>query len=681
MKNQSKSKLHSIKTKLIASFSFLIILLAISSWFGITGMSNINLQLNNIVDVSSESVKLAGEINQDLISIARAEKNIILAKTQESMDKYSSNTSSINAAMLKRRNKLKSLLDDDGKLLLEQFATSWDEYIKVNTKVRGFARLNSNAVATKLSKGEANEAYKKASAAIFDIAERNNTVLDNADNAMELRSAAARIKLAARINRNLVEIQRDEKNLILSTQLKNIEKYAKRINDTKDRISQRVASLKGLVDNDGPINIFLSHYDNYIKLHQDVRDASRENGNQRAFDLSSGQGRELRNRAGLLMNSIVEVAESEMIEDSISSDKSYADSRNSMLIITIIGILLGGAIATYISMSISNAMQRLLGRLEDIAQGEGDLTVVVDDSAKDETGDVARAFNLFVSKIRGVISEVTDSSSQLSAAAEELSTVSQQTGEGVQQLSGETVQVASAMNEMTATVREVANNAERAASLAREASQSADEGSTVVNQTVVSVEQLSHEIGASVEAINRLKINSEEISSVLDVIKSIADQTNLLALNAAIEAARAGEQGRGFAVVADEVRTLAQRTQQSTSEIEVTISQIQTGTIEVVENMAKSSAQTTIVVNKANETGEKLEQIKVAIESMNNMSTLIASASEEQSAVSEEINRNVVNVQDLTTQSAASTEQTAETSLELAKLGEQLNGQVKQFKI
>jgi methyl-accepting chemotaxis protein len=262
-----------------------------------------------------------------------------------------------------------------------------------------------------------------------------------------------------------------------------------------------------------------------------------------------------------------------------------------------------------------------------------------------------------------------------------LSTVSQLTGQGVENLNNEIEQVATAMNEMTMTVQEVARNADQAASSAIEASSHAEKGGNVIRQTVASVGLLTGEIDRSSEAIHKLKIDSENISSVLDVIKSIADQTNLLALNAAIEAARAGEQGRGFAVVADEVRSLAQRTQQSTSEIELMIDKIQSGTNNVVDSMNKSREQTLQVVNKIDETGHVLTLITSSIVSINDMNCQIATAAEQQATVAEEINRNVVNVQELTTQSAASTSQASTTSHELAKLGEALRNQVRHFKI
>jgi methyl-accepting chemotaxis protein len=679
----NKSEVYSIKTKLIASFSFLIILLSITAWLGISGMSDINKLLENIAHTSAEKIKLSARINQNLLAISRAEKNIILAKTQKEMDVFYANTTIENAEMTERRIKLRALIDNDGKVLLDQFSNIWDKYIRINTEVRALARLNSNKVAGKLSKGEARTAFDAASKEVRSFVERAENALDSANTLDSVRLAADKVKLLARINRNLVEIQRDEKNMILSTELTDIEAFVTEIDDTQSNISDRLARLKLIISNEEkPIfDRFINKYTLYMALHQKIRIATRENGNQRAFELSAGEGRELSDKASALMTNLVKKAESEMENDTLLSQHEYSAARNIMLIITFLAMAAAIVMAMYIALNISGSLQQLVNRLEDIAQGEGDLTVVIDESAKDETGDLARAFNKFVTKIRKVISEVTDSTDQLSTAAEELSTVSQLTGQGVENLNNEIEQVATAMNEMTMTVQEVARNADQAASSAVEASSHAEKGGNVIRQTVASVGLLTGEIDRSSEAIHKLKIDSENISSVLDVIKSIADQTNLLALNAAIEAARAGEQGRGFAVVADEVRSLAQRTQQSTSEIELMIDKIQSGTINVVDSMNKSREQTLQVVNKIDETGHVLTLITSSIVSINDMNCQIATAAEQQATVAEEINRNVVNVQELTTQSAASTSQASTTSHELAKLGEALRNQVRHFKI
>ena len=262
-----------------------------------------------------------------------------------------------------------------------------------------------------------------------------------------------------------------------------------------------------------------------------------------------------------------------------------------------------------------------------------------------------------------------------------MAAITEETSSGVESQKDETVQVASAITQMTATVQEVANNAESATSAAADADSEAKAGNQIVSSTVQAISELATEVESSASVIEKLKGDSENIGAVLDVIKGIAEQTNLLALNAAIEAARAGEQGRGFAVVADEVRTLAQRTQESTAEIENLINALQGGAEEAVTVMTRSRDRASHTVEQAKHAGESLSSITRAVGTILQLNTQIATAAEEQSSVSEEINRNVINIQDISEQTASGAEQTASASAELARLGEQLQNLVGQFKV
>ncbi|WP_425414157.1 methyl-accepting chemotaxis protein [Pseudomonas cremoricolorata] len=283
--------------------------------------------------------------------------------------------------------------------------------------------------------------------------------------------------------------------------------------------------------------------------------------------------------------------------------------------------------------------------------------------------------------LRQLIGGIGDGVTQIASAAEELSAVTGQTSAGVNSQKVETDQVATAMNEMAATVQEVARNAEQASEAALMADQQARQGDQVVGEAIAQIERLASEVLNSSEAMNELKSESEKIGSVLDVIKSVAQQTNLLALNAAIEAARAGEAGRGFAVVADEVRSLAQRTQQSTEEIEELIASLQHGTQRVAGVMDASRGLTDSSVELTRRAGGSLETITRTVSSIQAMNQQIATAAEQQSAVAEEINRSVMNVRDISDQTAAASEQTASSSVELARLGSHLQGLVARFRL
>ncbi|WP_424480028.1 methyl-accepting chemotaxis protein [Pseudomonas viridiflava] len=283
--------------------------------------------------------------------------------------------------------------------------------------------------------------------------------------------------------------------------------------------------------------------------------------------------------------------------------------------------------------------------------------------------------------LRDLISGIRDGVTQIASAAEELSAVTEQTSAGVNSQKIETDQVATAMHEMSATVHEVARNAEQASVAAADADKEARAGDKVVGEAIGQIERLAAEVVRSSDAMTVLEQESDKIGKVMDVIKAVAEQTNLLALNAAIEAARAGEAGLGFAVVADEVRGLAQRTQQSTEEIESLVAGLQNGTRQVSEIMLGSRTLTDSSVELTRKAGVSLESITRTVSNIQAMNQQIAAAAEQQSSVADEISRSIVNVRDVSEQTAEASEETAASSVELARLGGQLQMLVSHFRV
>ncbi|RML44530.1 Methyl-accepting chemotaxis protein [Pseudomonas syringae pv. ribicola] len=312
---------------------------------------------------------------------------------------------------------------------------------------------------------------------------------------------------------------------------------------------------------------------------------------------------------------------------------------------------------------------------------DGDLTHNQAVTRKDELGRLQGSMLRMTTNLRELIGGLRDGVTQIASAAEQLSAVTEQTSAGVNSQKSETDQVATAMHEMSATVQEVARNAEQASHAAVNASKEAREGDGVVSRAVTQIEKLATEVQNSKSAMDELKSESNKIGGVLDVIKAVAEQTNLLALNAAIEAARAGEAGRGFAVVADEVRSLAQRTQTSTEEIAALISGLHSRTSHVATILDNSQALTANSVELTRNAGVSIGNITQAISTIETMNHQIAAAAEEQSAVAEEINRSVLNVRDISEQTASASEQTAASSVELARLGVHLQSMVSRFKV
>ncbi|MBJ9975571.1 methyl-accepting chemotaxis protein [Pseudomonas sp. S75] len=361
----------------------------------------------------------------------------------------------------------------------------------------------------------------------------------------------------------------------------------------------------------------------------------------------------------------------------VAADSQSA--RTLQLITTALALLLGVLLAVLIARQVSPPLRRVLLAMEQVAAG--DLSEQPSSSRRDELGQLQNSLHGMTGNLRQLIGGVRDGISQIASATEELSAITAQTSAGASNQRQETDQVATAMQEMAATVQEVARNAGDASAAASATDLEAREGESVVNRAVTQIDRLADQVGATNQAMDALRSDSQRIGKVMDVIKAVAEQTNLLALNAAIEAARAGEAGRGFAVVADEVRSLAQRTQASTEEIESAISSLEQGTRSVSDLMDESQNLTESSVALVREAGHALEGITQQISGIQSMNQQIAAASEQQSAVAEEISRSVVAVREISEQTAGASEQTSVSSVELARLGGQLQQMISRFRL
>ncbi|MEE5084435.1 methyl-accepting chemotaxis protein [Pseudomonas alliivorans] len=358
-------------------------------------------------------------------------------------------------------------------------------------------------------------------------------------------------------------------------------------------------------------------------------------------------------------------------------DDDTAQARNLQIGCILLVLILGIMAAVIITRQITRPLQETLAIVDRIASGDLTHTAVI--TRRDELGVLQQGIQRMGATLRDLISGIRDGVTQIASAAEELSAVTEQTSAGVNSQKVETDQVATAMHEMSATVHEVARNAEQASVAAADADKEARAGDKVVGEAIGQIERLAAEVVRSSDAMTVLEQESDKIGKVMDVIKAVAEQTNLLALNAAIEAARAGEAGRGFAVVADEVRGLAQRTQQSTEEIESLVAGLQNGTRQVSEIMLGSRTLTDSSVELTRKAGVSLESITRTVSNIQAMNQQIAAAAEQQSSVADEISRSIVNVRDVSEQTAEASEETAASSVELARLGGQLQMLVSHF--
>jgi len=400
-----------------------------------------------------------------------------------------------------------------------------------------------------------------------------------------------------------------------------------------------------------------------------------------ARKLSSGNGKKLISQTLRYLTTIVD-EEKKLIITRTENQKAISAFTVTFTIVgTLVALILGGLIAFTITRSLVSSINITNKALINIASGDGDLTTRLPVNSTDEIGDLAKNVNSFIDRLQTVISRILILSNQVADSSGGMAMTISEIANGVDSQKQETSMVAAAISQMNSAVHDVAKNAEGASDAADDANNLSIEGQEIVNSAVKSIEGLAQDIVDSSHAIEKVRDDSGNIGTVLDVIKSIAEQTNLLALNAAIEAARAGEQGRGFAVVADEVRSLAQRTQDSTTEIESLISILQDGAQSAFNVMNESRDKAQDSVQRAQKAGEALQSITTAVDSILNMNTQIATASEEQSTVSQEVQSNVLNIQSIAEKSSEGVEKAAKASQDLASLGTELNTLVGHFKV
>ncbi len=401
----------------------------------------------------------------------------------------------------------------------------------------------------------------------------------------------------------------------------------------------------------------------------------------------------------LLQTSSVESGVYSEIAHSLESQKVNLDSETlpkisnildetfASIAIKVVGLMFaassGVVVIVYILFlyMIRHRLADIAGRFNDVATGDGNLQHRIDVKGNDGIDKLGRIFNGFIEKLQNIMTQIINDSSNLADVASHLNTISTSSNESSLQQKNQIEHVATAMNEMSATASEVASNARLAADAAQSADNDVNSGKVIVEQTVSSINSLASEVERANDVIRTLQADSEKIGTVLDVIRGIAEQTNLLALNAAIEAARAGEQGRGFAVVADEVRTLASRTQKSTEEIQKMIERLQSGANNAVNVMEESHIQAKNSVDQASKTGQALEKITSAVNTINQMNFEISNAAEQQTAVAHEIDVSLNKINQASNESVSNAGEASQESENLSQLAAHLQELMQQFKV
>ena len=457
-----------------------------------------------------------------------------------------------------------------------------------------------------------------------------------------------------------------------------------KISQARADLQTHVDTMKPLISSDQGKALFAdlqTAVANYLSVHTRYIDAVGQKREDQITALSAPSG-ELTQAADGLNKVILRISDMTDAKGKAATEAStatYNQSRNVTIIAIIVSLIATLLLAARFTRSLTAPIAKALAVAEGIAAN--DFSRPVESDGRDEAGRLLTALSVMQENLRATLSHLGDSSNQLASTSEEMTAVTEDSLRGIQRQNDEINQAATAINQMSAAVEEVARNAAEASTAAKDSSQSAEKGRQRVEETVKVINELHGAVGVTATEIDGLAVQVKGISGVLNVIRGIAEQTNLLALNAAIEAARAGEAGRGFAVVADEVRALAHRTQQSTAEIEQMITSIQAGAGKAVNAMSTSSERAKASLQVAEAAGQALVEINAAIVLINERNLGIASATEEQAQVAREVDRNLTSIRDLSMQSSAAANQTSAASSELSQLAVGLNQVVLRFKV
>jgi methyl-accepting chemotaxis protein len=492
------------------------------------------------------------------------------------------------------------------------------------------------------------------------------------------------VQTIEQIKNDLLTIRLGNTGLRAAQTAQDADRSRERISQARNSLDTDIHKLKPLMVTQTGQNVYNALEANltaYLAIHSSFLDAVTQKREDviKGLTISTGEMTLAADRLSKDIAEISRLADIKIADSDALADKTYSESRSVTIAAIVIALIATVGLAALFTRSLVAPISKALAVAQQIAAN--DLSKPIEVDGKDEPGRLLQALSVMQQNLRRTLGELGDSSTQLASTSEELTAVTEDSLRGVQRQNDEINQAATAINQMSAAVEEVAHNASLASTAARDSSQSAENGSKRVGETVAVINELHEAVGATAIEIDGLAVQVQSISGVLDVIRGIADQTNLLALNAAIEAARAGEAGRGFAVVADEVRALAHRTQQSTAEIEQMIASIQSGAGKAVTAMGHSSERARASLDVAQAAGLALAEITAAIVQINERNMSIASATEEQAQVAREVDRNLTSIRDLSLQTSAGANQTSAASSELSQLAVGLNQLAMRFKM
>jgi len=662
-----------VSTRIAGGFGVVVLLLLVISIVSLSGVGNINQNLSNVVDKATPMLQANGELISTLLEANDRVNRHRKVEVIEELSTYEGSYNEFIANYQSRKKQMLSLLAEHPDIAkpFKQSQESVDQYLEKIPVV--FESHRQELELAKQISGQRSgfeDIADELDSLIYDLSEDTTETED----ANEVRSIGNLIREGTISTTDALNL----------TEITTIEIVQKDLRAIVDSAKDKYAKLAGTSAQNSE---YYAETGSALNKFQDLATGSDGLLNRYVAQLQAGQRsvdtliqaeQNLTDAISTLRSAVVEVKK--FADSSKEQAVSQVNkSRTIIIVIALIAVAAGVFISVLVISSIRKPLSQVVEVIGNIA--DGDLTQKIDVERSDEFGELSNSVNDLVNKLRDILGGIASGSQQLAASAEQTEAIAKQGHDSINRQREQTELVATAMAEMTATVNEVANSANSTLQEVQGANSETQTGQSIVKRNIATINSLASEIESASHVINKLNEYSDNIGSVLDVIRGIADQTNLLALNAAIEAARAGEQGRGFAVVADEVRTLASKTQESTSEIQGMIERLQNGTKDAVSVMEKSQEEARISVDQTAKAGEALESITRAVGVINDMSTHIASSAEEQSAVTNEMHENITTISSLAEQNAQGANESLSASQQLARLAEQLQNMVSQFRL
>jgi len=668
-----------ISTKVTLGYCLVIMLMCVISAVIYRGVSSI-VDASKWVNHTYEVIRIAESVSAAMVDMETGQRGFLVTGQDEYLEPYFSG----EKRSLELINKGKHLTSDN-----PEQGVRWDELKKLRSNWIKEVAETEIETRRKVEQGfESVENFKKISSRtvgkmIFDDIRRILQGLDDKFSAINNTSGSQLITL---ITLDLVNMETGQRGFLLTGKEESLEPYVAGQKSLDKHLNQATRIIRGTNVTQRDINQLSERINDWIKEAADPEINARRDVNNYPLAMTDikkmmweGNGKIYMDTIRGVIKDIVDAEEILIAKRSENQKSSSQFVILTTIIGTIIAILFSIVIAVIVTRSIATPIALINNRLKEVING--DLTKRIEINVHDELGQLSAYINSFLDGLQVTIQEILEAAKQLASSTSQVKTAATKSSQELDEQSNETAQVATAINQMARAIEEVARSTENANGSASQANQRAIEGNTLVQETLDSIKELTSDVDSSSTVLNELKAHSANIGTVLDVIRNIAEQTNLLALNAAIEAARAGEQGRGFAVVADEVRTLAKRTQDSTSEIQTIITDLQSGSEQAVLVMEKSRSKSCDTLEKAEKTGQFLSSITEAISKVLDMNTQISSAAQEQAAVTHDVNRSVVNIESISKSTVVGAQETEKLSDEVSELSKELRNLVAKFNV